>query len=115
MPFLPVVDSCEFAILHQLVPEVGQALSGEHLYRVGLISWKSQNSRSVLYFGMRIGIGIGKVRTDLVLCIGIGIGIGKFEIADLPWVDPHPFGVESRLSSKNNSRLLNMLKGTSLT
>ena len=35
IPFLPVVDGCEFAILHQLVPEVGQALSGEDLYRVG--------------------------------------------------------------------------------
>ena len=35
MHILPVVDSCEFAILHQLVPEVRQALSGEDLYRVG--------------------------------------------------------------------------------
>ena len=35
MHVLPVVDSCEFAILHQLVPEVRQALSGEDLYRVG--------------------------------------------------------------------------------
>ena len=34
IPFLPVVDGCELAILHQLVPEVRQALSGEDLYRV---------------------------------------------------------------------------------
>ena len=35
IPFLPVVDGCEFAILHKLVPEVGQTLSGEDLCRVG--------------------------------------------------------------------------------
>ena len=31
----PVVESCELAILHQLVPEAGEALAGENLFRVG--------------------------------------------------------------------------------
>ena len=35
MPFLPVVDGGELAILHQLVPEAGEALAGENLFRVG--------------------------------------------------------------------------------
>ena len=33
--FLPVVDGGELAILHQLVPEAGEALAGENLFRVG--------------------------------------------------------------------------------
>ena len=33
MPCLPVVDGGELAILHQLVPEAGQALAGENLFR----------------------------------------------------------------------------------
>ena len=71
MPFLPVVDSCEFAILHQLVPEVGQALSGEDLFRVGLMSRKSQNRKPVLC---------------ICMIIGIGIGIGKVKKEDLSYV-----------------------------
>ena len=36
MPFfLPVVDGSELAILHQLIPEAGQALAGENLFRDG--------------------------------------------------------------------------------
>ena len=36
MPFFsPVVDGGELAILHQLVPEAGEALAGENLFRVG--------------------------------------------------------------------------------
>ena len=35
MPCLPVVDGGELAILHQLVPEAGEALAGENLFRVG--------------------------------------------------------------------------------
>ena len=44
MPFLPVVDGGELAILHQLVPEAGEALAGENLFRVG--SWKRFQDKS---------------------------------------------------------------------
>ena len=42
--FLPVVDGGELAILHQLVPEAGEALAGENLFRVG--SWKRFQDKS---------------------------------------------------------------------